>query len=100
MPIASTGEFYHYNNGSAGSVTITHMDVLSNVPSIVTGNNINTGLVQFWATNYGNGNGYGVPNATAGQWGLADDGAGNGGNYGSMKIGNYGTGRANVIFLQ
>ena len=89
VPIASTGEFYHYNNGSQGSVTITNMNVASNVPGIVTGNNISTGLVQFWPSNYGNGNGYGVPNATAGQWGLADDGAGTGQGYGSMKIGNY-----------
>ena len=69
VPIASTGEFYHYNNGSQGSVTITNMDVASNVPGIVTGTNISTGVVQFWPSNYGNGNGYGVPNATAASMG-------------------------------
>ena len=93
MPIASTGEFYHYGTG-AGGVTITNMDVASNVPGIVTGTNISTGLVQFWPSNYGNGNGYGVPNATANVWGLADDGASTGQGYGSMKIGNYGAGRS------
>ena len=91
VPIASAGEFYHYNDGSLGSVTITNMNVLSNVPGIVTGTNIGTGLVQFWPSGYGNGNAYGVPNAIAGQWGLADDGANTSQGYGSMKIGNYGT---------
>ena len=86
MPIQSTGEFYNYAN-----TTITNMDVLSNVPGIVTGNNISTGVIQFWPSNYGNGNNYGVPNAgTAADWGLADDGANTGTGYGSMKIGNYG----------
>ena len=97
VPIASTGEFYHYNNGSQGSVTITNMDVASNVPGIVTGTDISTGVVQFWPSNYGNGNGYGVPNASAGQWGLADDGANTGQGYGSMKIGNYGAGAQQML---
>ena len=89
VPVNSTGEFYHYG-GATGQVQ--NMDIVTNLPGFSNYTGLSSGLVQFWPSNYGNGNGYGVPNQTAGQWGPGDDGAGLGAGYGSMKIASDGVG--------
>lgn len=76
VPNAASGEFYHYPSGSAADATISNMNVYSNVASIVTGNGISTGNIEFWATNYGGGNDYGVPGANGGNFDFGDGGAG------------------------
>ena len=100
VPTVNSGEFYHY--GMTGSGQVQDMDIVTNAPGISgltynasgigTAMNLSSGLAQFWPGNYGNGNGYGVPGATGGQWGTADDGAGTGTGYGSMKLGSDGVG--------
>ena len=101
VPTVASGEFYHYA-GSGGS--IQNMDIVTNAPgisgltysgSIGTATNLSSGLAQFWPGNYGNTNGYGVPNApNVGTWntGTGDDGGGTGTGYGSMKFGSDGVG--------
>ena len=100
VPTVNSGEFYHY--GVTGSGQVQNMDIVTNAPGISgltynasgigTAMNLSSGLAQFWPGNYGNGNGYGVPYATGGQWGTADDNGGTGTGYGSMKLGSDGVG--------
>ena len=88
VPTTATGEFYHYGSATG---QVANMNVYSNMASIATGTGISTGLANFWPGNYGNTNGYGVPNVSGGTYGLADDGAQTTNGYGGMYIANYGT---------
>ena len=93
IPSTTSGEFYQQN--------LTNMTVQSNVAGIVTGTNITTGNIEFWPSDYGQGNtraaanGGPVPNASstgtnAGfDWG--DGGASANAGHGSMQIHNYDT---------
>ncbi|MBQ9431534.1 MAG: Ig-like domain-containing protein [Kiritimatiellae bacterium] len=70
---------------------VTNLDVLSNVSSITSGDGIETGCIEFWATNYGNGNTQNNWNGTAGYFDWDDAGYGTGCNgYGAMQVHNYG----------
>ena len=96
VPTVASGEYYHYGLPS-GDGQVTNMDVVSNVPGIVTGTNIATGSVEFWPSDYGTGNDYGVPNANGGNYDFGDGGSGTGRGYGSMQINNYGVGAEQTI---
>lgn len=68
---------------------VFNMNVHSNDPGIVTGTGINTGMIEFWPSNYKETNDTFVPNAseTLYDWG---DGSGNiTAGYGSMQVHNY-----------
>jgi len=88
VPKVGSGEFYHY--GITGP--ITNANILSNVGTITTGAGIDTINIEFWPSNYGNGNSYGVPGADGGTFDFGDGGANTGSGYGSMQIHNYGAG--------
>ncbi len=88
VPTVSSGEFYNRSN-----TTISNMNVYSNVGSIVTGTGISTGNIEFWPSNYGGGNSYGVPGANDGTYDFGDGGASIAAGYGSMQIHNFGAGQ-------
>lgn len=102
VPNTLSGEFYHYDANALAANTqnagqVTNMNVLSNVAGIVTGTNIATGNVEFWPSNYGGQNDYGVPNnPNGGSYDFGDGGASTGQGYGSMQIHNYGA--SQVLF--
>jgi hypothetical protein len=87
VPSTTSGEFYQQN--------VSNMTVLSNVPGIVTGTGIATGNVEFWPSNYSQGNtraagtGGPVPNASTTTYDFGDGGAGTTSGHGSMQIHNY-----------
>jgi autotransporter-associated beta strand protein len=78
---------------------VTNMNVVSNVPTgtgggqIVQGTNIATGNIEIWPSNYGQGNSFGVPNASSAATNAGFD-FGDGGfnttdGHGSFQIHNY-----------
>ncbi len=94
VPISSTGEFYHYDAAGLLPGQVRNMNVYSNVAGIVTGTGITTGNVEFWASNYGQANQFGVPGASDGTFDFGDGGnPGTGSGHGSMQIHNYGAGQ-------
>jgi len=65
--------------------------VKSNVGGIVQSNDITTGNIEFWPSNYNMGNVLNIPNARSDLFDFGDNEAGpGGGGYGSMQIHNYG----------
>ena len=90
VPNAASGEFYNY----ALTGPITNATVMSNVGGITTGTGINTINLEFWPSNYGPANDYGVPGgANAGTYDFGDGGAATSSGHGSMQIHNYGAGQ-------
>ncbi len=67
---------------------VTNMNVASNVPSIVVGNAISTGNIEFWGGNYEQANGLGIPGASPTTYDFGDRMT-NGG-HASMQVHNYG----------
>lgn len=92
-PTDGNGVVWYYNSASptTGPGAVVNMDVASNVAGIVTGNNIATGNVEFWGTNYAQNNAYNVPGANNNTFDFGDQATT--GNYGSMQISNYGAGQ-------
>ncbi|HPD15550.1 MAG TPA: PEP-CTERM sorting domain-containing protein [Planctomycetota bacterium] len=70
---------------------VNNMNVVSNVPGIVTGAGIATGNVEFWNSNYTAANGLPIPGASGSAYDFGDTVSA--GNYGSMQIHNYGAGQ-------
>jgi len=89
VPNTASGEFYNFMNMPSG--WIANGKIFSNVAGIVTGTGINTINLEFWPSNYGQNNGYGVPGANGSTFDFGDGGAGTGNGHGSMQIHNYGT---------
>jgi MYXO-CTERM domain-containing protein len=85
VPNTASGEYYNFAN-----TTISNMNVYSNVSGIVTGNGITTGNVEFWPSDYGTTNQYGVPNANGSTYDFGDGGSGTSAGHGTMQIHNYG----------
>ena len=79
VPTAASNEFFQQ--------VVANMHVASNVPGIVTGNNVGTGNVEFWSTNYAPNNSAGVPGASDTLYDYGDQPTP--GSYGSMQIHNY-----------
>ena len=89
VPNLASGEFFH--QGLYPTAAPTNATILSNVGGIITGTGIDTVNLEFWPSNYGTGNDYGVPGADNGTYDFGDgaaDGVSSG--YGSMQIHNYG----------
>ncbi|TWU58669.1 hypothetical protein Poly51_14480 [Rubripirellula tenax] len=70
--------------------TFSSMDVYSNVTGIVTGTSIDTGNIEFWPNNYGQGNEAKVRGASSSQFDFGDAVAQPVNGYGSMQIHNFG----------
>ena len=100
VPSLGTGAFWHYPNGSLNDANITNMNVFSNVPGVVTGTGIATGNIEFWPSNYGQNNDYGVPGANNGTYDFGDGGAGVGNGYGSLQVNNYGAAQTILAYNQ
>jgi len=88
VPNTASGEFYNLSNMPSGWGS--NANVFANVAGIVTGTGINTINLEFWPSNYGQNNGYGVPGANGSTFDFGDGGAGTGNGHGSMQIHNYG----------
>jgi sialate O-acetylesterase len=65
------------------------MNVLSNVPGIVTGSDLSGGNIEFWPHNYGQPNAIGIPNASASVWDFGDQYGPPEDGYGSMQVHNH-----------
>ena len=69
---------------------VANMNVVSNVPGIVTGTGLAGGNIEFWPNNYGPPNTAGVPNASNDLWDFGDQvDAGKVDGYGSMQVHNH-----------
>ena len=67
---------------------LSNMNVVSNVPGVVNGTGLSTGNIEFWNSNYDQGNSLPVPNADSNTFDFGDHP--DPGGYGSMQIHNYG----------
>jgi len=88
VPNTASGEYYNFTN-----TTISNMNVYSNVAGVATGTGITTGNVEFWPSNYGASNDYGVPGANGGTYDFGDGGSNTGAGHGTMQVHNYGAGQ-------
>jgi len=75
---------------------VTHMNVASNVPGVVNGNDIATGNIEFWAGNYEVANDLNIPGANATKFDFGDRMTGGG--HGCMQIHNHGAGQTVMGF--
>jgi hypothetical protein len=82
VPNTDSGAFFQQK--------VTHLNVASNVPGIVTGEGITTGNIEFWPSNYNATNAASIPGANASTYDFGDGGAGTGSGYGSMQVHNHG----------
>lgn len=72
---------------------LSGMDVFSNVNGVTSGNNIESGNIEFWPDNYGTGNSGKVAGASETIYDFGDGTAPPVDGYGSMQIHNYGAGQ-------
>jgi autotransporter-associated beta strand protein len=77
-----------YDTSNPSNATIR-----SNVSGITPGDGINTVNLEFWPSNYGGGNDYGVPGASSATYDCGDGGALSTAGHASMQIHNYGAGQ-------
>ncbi len=77
-----------FGSGANFQMTITNMNVLSSMPSILNGTNMTGGNIEFWPSNYTQVNAAGVPNASAANYDWGDQES-TSGNYGSMQVHNH-----------
>jgi hypothetical protein len=77
-----------YDTANPSNATIR-----SNVSGITETNGCNTVNLEFWPSNYGGGNDYGVPGANGGTYDFGDGGASTSPGHASMQIHNYGAGQ-------
>jgi len=64
LGVPKTGSGAYFHHGITGP--ITNANILSNSGSITSGTGIDTINIEFWPSNYGGGNDYGVPGANGG----------------------------------
>ena len=77
---------------------VTRLDVRSNVDGIINGTDMDTGNIEFWPSNYGQGNSIGIPNASGSMFDFGDGGAnGSQNGHGSMQVHNYGAGATQTL---
>ncbi|MFA6291920.1 MAG: hypothetical protein WC637_09080 [Victivallales bacterium] len=73
-------------SGNTFQMPVANMNVVSNVKGIVTGTGLKGGNIEFWPTNYGQGNSAKVPNADDATFDFGDTPSP--GDYGSMQVHN------------
>jgi sialate O-acetylesterase len=83
-------------SGAFWEMTVSNMNVESNVPGIVTGIGIDTGNIEFWPYNYSMTADDGIGGSSSVY--DFDDSPGGSGNYGSMQIHNYGAGQTLLAY--
>ena len=86
--IAKTGVPTLGVTATAFQQIVTNMNVASSVGSIVTGNGIATGNIEFWGGNYSAANAIGIPNASVTDYDFGDTMTA--GTHGSLQIHNHG----------
>ncbi|MBO7654815.1 MAG: hypothetical protein J6U40_07815, partial [Kiritimatiellae bacterium] len=85
--------------GYAFQKRVEHMDVYTNDPHITPGRDIATGCIEFWASNYGNGNSANGWGGSGGIFDWDDTGWSDArGGHGSMQIHNYGAREILICF--
>jgi hypothetical protein len=82
-----------FSSGVVFNQLLTDVEIQSNHPNLTGVSNIDTGVIEFWGTNYGTPNGNAIPNADGSVYDFGDsqssaDSAG----YGSMQIHDYESG--------
>jgi sialate O-acetylesterase len=68
---------------------VNNLNVVSNVPGIVTGTGLPGGNIEFWPGNYGPLNAKNIPNASATLWDFGDEFVEPADGYGCMQVHNY-----------
>lgn len=82
---------HNVDNPVAHQRFVNNMNVYASAGSgIVTGTGLTTGNIEMWPSNYGQGNGLGVPNASGSAFDFGDDGAGAGAGHGCFQVHNHG----------
>jgi sialate O-acetylesterase len=76
-------------SGARFQQNVTNLNVYSNVKSLVTGQGIRTGNIEFWPNNYGQNNTAMVPNASSTLYDFGDDRGAPDDGYGSMQVHNH-----------
>lgn len=76
-----------FASGNIFQQSVANLDVISDMPGVVNGTGITGGNIEFWPTNYAEGNANGVPGASGSTFDFGDSRNGDG-DYGSMQIHN------------
>jgi sialate O-acetylesterase len=76
-------------SGAVFQQNLSHLDVFSNVPGIVTGEGLAGGNIEFWPNNYTGTNSNDVPNASDTKFDFGDEMTQPADGYGSMQIHNH-----------
>ncbi|MGQ9731094.1 MAG: sialate O-acetylesterase [Candidatus Zipacnadales bacterium] len=80
-------------SGAVFQTKVTNLNVVSNMPGIVTGENLTGGNIEFWPHNYGPANKAGVPKASGSLWDFGDQYSEPVDGYGSMQVHNHEAGQ-------
>jgi sialate O-acetylesterase len=81
IPTVASGEHFQQN--------VAHMNVYSNVKSIVAGLDLSGGNIEFWPNNYAPTNSAGVPNASDARYDFGDQPSDPVDGYGCMQVHNH-----------
>jgi hypothetical protein len=82
----------HYDAGIVYQQLIEDLHISSNHPNLSSIVSSDSGVIEFWPSNYATGNEIGVPGADSGTHDFGDDSA-SGAGYGSMQIHDYNSGQ-------
>ena len=83
-----------FNSGIVYNQLLEDVEIQSNHQSLSSLGTIDTGVIEFWGTNYGTSNSYGVPNGDDSTYDFADSQYNtNSAGYGSMQIHDYESGQ-------
>ena len=82
----------HYNTGIVHHQLIEDLRISSNHPNLSSILSSDSGVIEFWPSNYGAANEIGVPGADSAAYDFGDD-KGSGAGYGSMQIHDYNSGQ-------
>ncbi len=76
-------------SGARFQQNVAHLNIFSNVKSIVTGTNLEVGNLEFWPNNYEPNNAAKVPNASSASFDFGDEPSAPADGYGSMQLHNH-----------
>jgi sialate O-acetylesterase len=77
------------DSGASFQIPVASLNVISNVSSIATGNDMPGGNIEFWPNNYGPPNSAKVPNASGSLWDFGDQMSDPVDGYGCMQVHNH-----------
>ena len=81
-----------FDSGVVFKQLLSDVQVESNHPNLTNMGSIDTGVIEFWGTNYAPNNANGVPNADGSLYDFGDTQSGSESGYGSMQIHDYESG--------